>query len=63
MARYLLKRGMTNTELASRVGVSAPMPGRWVQGQQFPRLDHAFDTAGALGCELIDLLKKPGGVA
>jgi DNA-binding transcriptional regulator YdaS (Cro superfamily) len=49
LARHLEDKGMTQTALADRMGVSQALVNQWVTGRRRPNLDSAFAIERATG--------------
>ena len=57
--REMRKRvGITQTELARRMGVRQNTVGQWERGTRQPRAEMLPDLADALGCTLDELLRS-----
>ena len=50
-----IKQGMTQAELANKVGVCQNTISFYETGSRFPRKDILFKLADSLGCEVRDL--------
>lgn len=66
--RFLLRErretaGLSQEELARRVGVSVFTVSRWELGKHSPPVDRLYDLADALGCHVHDLIEENGGPA
>ena len=57
VCRLRAKKGMTQQELADKVGVSRPMIGQIERGSKIPSVVLGRDIAVALGVSVEDLLK------
>jgi transcriptional regulator with XRE-family HTH domain len=49
-------KGLQQQEFAKRVGVAASTAADWESGKMNPRVDRLADIAGALECELAELV-------
>ena len=52
---YLEKEGMTQVELAEKLGVSKTSVGNWVNGVKSPRMDKVDQMCKIFGCRRSDL--------
>ena len=50
--------GMTQAQLAQAIGVKPQQVGNWERGLRNPKIDALQRMAGALGCDLSDLMKS-----
>lgn len=57
IAQARIKKGMTQEELARRMGVSGSMVGTWERGARTPKLSSLKKIAAALGCSYTDLIE------
>jgi transcriptional regulator with XRE-family HTH domain len=53
----------TMTELASMLGVTKSAVSIWVNGESFPSDDNLISLAGALNCQVTDLVILPKSIA
>lgn len=53
---YRLKKGMSQSDLASILGVERSTIAKWETGAADPKLRMIYKIAEALNCEVIDLL-------
>lgn len=56
IARARLSAGLTQSQLAERIGVAAQHVGRWERGERKPKIDALIKIADALGCDVRDLM-------
>lgn len=56
IARARLSAGLTQSQLAGRIGVAAQHVGRWERGERKPKIDALIKIADALGCDVRDLM-------
>lgn len=54
--KLINERGTSQRALSKLVGTSPATMGRWVSGEQFPRLDHAIKLAHYFGVSLDDMV-------
>lgn len=52
--------GMTQTELASRLGVSQGAVSQWESGSTQPEIKHLVKMSEMFGCSVDELIKKEG---
>ena len=57
IAQARMAAGLTQSQLADRLGVTPQMVGRWERGERLPKLDTLRRIADALGIELNTLLQ------
>ena len=57
--QFLIAKGMTQSELASKVGVSQSLMKLWICGERIPKVNHAIRMARALDCSVEDLFNVP----
>lgn len=57
IARYRLKRGLTQAQLAELIGISLATLKRWEVGQSAPKANMLVNLAVALECEIADLIQ------
>jgi len=50
--------GLTQTELAEKIGVSQATVGMWETGNRTPRASKLLELSKLLGCSVEDLLKN-----
>lgn len=55
------KAGLTQTELAAKIGVSQASVAMWECGSKYPSSDKLPAIAVALGCSIDDLFAAPAG--
>lgn len=48
--------GLTQAQLAEKVGVAAQHIGRWERGERRPKIDALMRIAQALGCDVKELI-------
>ena len=53
-----LAAGLTQSQLAERIGVAAQHVGRWERGERKPKIDALIRIADALGCDVRDLMNQ-----
>lgn len=58
IATARLAAGLTQSQLAERIGVAAQHIGRWERGERNPKIDALIRIADALGCDLQNLISK-----
>lgn len=51
-----LAAGLTQSQLAERIGVAPQHVGRWERGERKPKVDALIRIADALGCDVRDLM-------
>lgn len=59
LAEWRLERGLTQEQLADRLGTSHVTISRWETGKRQPNLDAQEAIAEALGIEAVDLRRHP----
>lgn len=52
-----LAAGLTQSQLAERVGVAPQQIGAWERGERKPKFDALMRIAQALGCSITDLIQ------
>lgn len=55
LQKFITMRGVTNMELASRLGITNAMLSRYIHGTSMPSAGKAFRLAKALGCTIDEL--------
>lgn len=58
IARLRMERGLTQAQLAERVGVALQQISRWETGGRNPGAKSLVKLAAALGCRIEDLLAQ-----
>ena len=58
LRRIRLDRGLTQAQLADRVGVRQSTVAAWETGTKKPSMDHAMETARVLACTVEELYGK-----
>lgn len=53
-----IKAGLTQEEVAQKLGLNRSTIARWETGIGLPRADSLADIADVLGCTIDDLLRK-----
>ena len=56
IAAARIASGLTQAQLADKVGVAAQHIGRWERGERKPKIDALMRIAHALGCDVSVLL-------
>lgn len=56
IASARISAGLTQAQLAEKIGVAAQHVGRWERGDRKPKLDALMRIAHALGCDVSVLL-------
>lgn len=56
IARIRIERGMTQQELAEKIGVTYSNVSRWERGEVSPTIKSMLKIAAVLGCSLDDLV-------
>ena len=56
IAARRLAAGMTQGQLAERIGVAPQHVGRWERNERKPKIDALIRIADALGCDVRDLI-------
>ena len=56
IASARIAAGLTQAQLADKVGVAAQHVGRWERGERRPKIDALVRLADALGCDVKELL-------
>ena len=56
LKKIIAERGMTNAEIADKIGVCHPTLGTWCSGQYVPTLFNAFLLSEVLGVGLDELV-------
>ena len=54
--KLIFARGIPQSEIASRVGITEAMLSRYIHGTSMPGIDKVYSLASALGCRVIDIL-------
>lgn len=54
---YMERKGITQRELAERIGVSAPTLNEWIKAKKYPRIDKVEKLAKYFGCLKSDLIE------
>ena len=49
--------GLTQAQLAEKIGVAAQHIGRWERGERKPKTDALIRLSNALKCDMMDLLR------
>lgn len=58
LKRYLEESGVTQTELASQVGVKQPTVWEWLHGDSQPSVDNLRKLSSATGLSIDELLSN-----
>ena len=58
LRRYIALTGVTQKDLAKKIGVSAPTMHDWVKGNVYPRIDKIEKLAAYFGCLKSDLIEE-----
>lgn len=53
------KAGLTQTELAKKLGIAQSAVSAWENGEKSPRTAKLMEIAAALSCTVDDLLREP----
>ena len=53
------KAGLTQVELAKKLGIVQSAISAWESGEKYPRASKLAEIAAALNCTVDDLLRKP----
>lgn len=53
------KAGITQTELAKKLGIAQSAVSAWESGEKSPRTAKLMEIAAALNCTVDDLLREP----
>lgn len=51
-----INAGLTQAQLADKIGVAAQHIGRWERGERKPKIDALMRIAHALGCSIEELI-------
>lgn len=54
--KLISARGIPQSEIASRVGITEAMMSRYIHGTSMPGIDKVYSLAAALDCRVIDIL-------
>ena len=54
--KVIYARGMTQSEIATRAGVTEAMLSRYIHGTSMPSVDKVYALAAVLGCRVVDIL-------
>lgn len=54
--KLISTRGIPQSEIASRVGITEAMLSRYIHGTSMPGIDKVYSLANVLGCRVIDIL-------
>lgn len=54
--KMISARGIPQSEIASRVGITEAMLSRYIHGTSMPGIDKVYSLAAALDCRVIDIL-------
>lgn len=54
--KLIFARGIPQSEIASRVGITEAMMSRYIHGTSMPGIDKIYSLAAALDCRVIDIL-------
>lgn len=58
IAYYLKKRGMTQRELAEKIGATEVSVSRWIKGNRIPKANDALKIAKALGTSVYEVFEE-----
>jgi transcriptional regulator with XRE-family HTH domain len=58
LRKYMESRGITQKELAEKIGVSAPTMNDWLQAKKYPRIDKIEKLADYFGVLKSDLIEE-----
>lgn len=58
IAYYCKKRGMTQRELAEKIGATEVSVSRWINGNRIPKANDALKIAKALGTSVYALFEE-----
>jgi transcriptional regulator with XRE-family HTH domain len=58
LRKYMEGRGITQKELAEKIGVSAPTMNDWLQAKKYPRIDKIEKLADYFGVLKSDLIEE-----
>lgn len=56
LQKVILARGMSQSEIAERSGITQAMLSRYIHGTSMPGIDKVYCLAAVLGCRVIDIL-------
>lgn len=58
LRKYMESKGITQKELAEKIGVSAPTMNDWLQSKKYPRIDKIEKLANYFGILKSDLIEE-----
>jgi DNA-binding Xre family transcriptional regulator len=56
LQKLILSRGIPQSDIAAKCGVTEAMISRYIHGTSMPGLDKLYSIADALGCRITDIL-------
>lgn len=58
LQKVILTRGIAQSDIASKSGITEAMLSRYIHGTSMPGVDKLYSIAAALGCRVADLLDE-----
>jgi DNA-binding Xre family transcriptional regulator len=56
LQKIVSARAMSQSEIASKAGITEAMLSRYIHGTSMPGVDKVYGLAAALGCRVVDIL-------
>lgn len=56
LQKAIHSRGLSQSEIAQKVGITEAMLSRYIHGTSMPGLDKVYSLASVLGCRIVDIL-------
>jgi transcriptional regulator with XRE-family HTH domain len=60
MKWLIVKSGLTQADVANRMGITPQQLSMWISMRGFPRIDKAMQLCKIIGCTLNDLYEEDG---